>query len=244
MVNDGNDASVLRGTSSSTRTLTARDLAAMRPDRTGARQRRPAERAREASAAVRGVVCLCGRPFGEDEAVEFMLHLRAEVGADLRLLAKVRQWRRRTVSRPEYRERRNAAGRKKRAEAAASRPAREPRPGPVAAPCACGCGEMTAGRGRYKAGHHMRVPGRSPQRQPGSSGRPEMALFLLNLHGPLTAPRMTALAGDGAPVREWSGVLQRLERNGLVRRDGKERTGARAVAVRWATTAATSPTGS
>jgi hypothetical protein len=130
--------SVLRGHSSGVRTLDAADLAAMRPQapprrrsrsRTAAPAAPPVPRASETVAA--GVMCFCGQRFGPDQAVEFMIHLRAEVGEDLRQLDRFRENRRRSESTParkaakaaqarekyaaseEYRARRRAAARER-----------------------------------------------------------------------------------------------------------------------------------
>ena len=91
--------SKLVGTSSSTRTLDERDLAALRPAievPLRDRRRKPAA-LREVTS---GVVCFCGERFGEHQALEFMLHLRAEVGEYL-----TRIERRRTVDRETARRR-------------------------------------------------------------------------------------------------------------------------------------------
>jgi hypothetical protein len=71
----------LAGTSSAERTLDQRDLAAMRPQ-AAPRTRKPrsAPVLREVTS---GIVCFCGERFGEHQALEFMLHLRAEVGGVL-----------------------------------------------------------------------------------------------------------------------------------------------------------------
>jgi hypothetical protein len=259
----------LRGTSSATRTLTARELAAMRPG--AVPKERAPRRPREAPGIERSIACFCGEVFAEGQAVEFMLHLRAEVGDDLRLLAKVRQWRRNTTSRPEYRARARAARARKLADPAVreerNRRERERRaadpghaerrreyersraadPGyrgrrneraaaaraAAGKPCACGCGEMTRAGRDYKPGHHQRD--REPVKRPGTSGRPELALGMLRLHGALTAPDIARLAGEAAAVTRYSEALRRLEKSGRVRRDGREKRG-RVTAVRWALT--------
>lgn len=107
-------ASELRATSSRARTLDQRDLAALRPARENApRQRKPAV-LREVTS---GIVCFCGERFGESQALEFMLHLRGEVGADLEILERRRQRDRDLKQRhgadPEYRARQNASHRER-----------------------------------------------------------------------------------------------------------------------------------
>lgn len=105
--------SVLRGTYSDKRSLGPRDLAALRP--ASPRPRRPRGPAAPAPETGHGIACFCGERFGEGQALDFMLHLRAEVGEDLRLLRNVRRWRAATASRPEYRARQAAAARERRA---------------------------------------------------------------------------------------------------------------------------------
>ena len=63
-----------------------------------------------------GIICFCGEQFSETQALEFMLHLRAEVGADLQTLKKMRTdnaayMRRKRASDPEWRAAKNAATR-------------------------------------------------------------------------------------------------------------------------------------
>ena len=81
--------SKLRRTSGPERTLTQRELAAMRPAAAVARRRQPSgiPALREVTS---GIVCFCGERFGENQALEFMLHLRKEVGEDLAQLESYR----------------------------------------------------------------------------------------------------------------------------------------------------------
>lgn len=70
---------------------TAEEIAAMRPI-TEPKPRAPRKAASPALRQVtNGIVCFCGERFGEHQALEFMLHLRAEVGD----LADYRERRRR-----------------------------------------------------------------------------------------------------------------------------------------------------
>jgi len=109
-----------------------------------------------------GIVCFCGQRFGPEQAAGFMIHLRAEVGADLQLLAKVREWRRKTAER-QRRDRGVQPGepvtqqQQREKRAAAQRARREA----TGKPCACGCGEMTRAGRQYRPGHHQRAPGLS-----------------------------------------------------------------------------------
>ena len=111
-------ASKLTGVSSPERTLDQKDLAALRPA-APPRPRKPrtAPPLREVTS---GIVCFCGERFGEAQSLEFMLHLRAEVGEDLALLDRWRRSRRegqrRRLSDPEYRARHVAQGNKSRRE--------------------------------------------------------------------------------------------------------------------------------
>ena len=84
--------SELRAVSSAERTLDPRTLAAMRSaGQRKARQRRIAQPAPEVAS---GIVCFCGERFGEDRALDFMLHLRAEYGEVLEWQERVRgYWR-------------------------------------------------------------------------------------------------------------------------------------------------------
>lgn len=79
----------LVGTSSAERTLDQRDLSSLRPARENAPRPRKPSVLREVTT---GIVCFCGERFGEHQALEFMLHLRAEVG-------EVLDWRERTLTR-------------------------------------------------------------------------------------------------------------------------------------------------
>jgi hypothetical protein len=81
--------SELRAVSSAERTLDPRTLAAMR----SASQRKAAQRRMAQSPApevTSGIVCFCGERYAEDQALEFMLHLRAEYGEVLEWQEKVR----------------------------------------------------------------------------------------------------------------------------------------------------------
>ncbi len=107
----------LRGTSSAGRTLDQRDLASLRP------QIAPKPKPRRAAPVLRevtsGIVCFCGQRFGESEALEFMLHLRAEVGEVLNWQKRIRtrdrvRWARRKAD-PENRARLNEQARASRA---------------------------------------------------------------------------------------------------------------------------------
>ena len=55
-----------------------------------------------------GIVCFCGERFGEPQALEFMLHLRAEYGEVLEWRERQRAIRRKYAIKPEVREQRNA----------------------------------------------------------------------------------------------------------------------------------------
>lgn len=109
----------LVGTSSSTRTLDQRDLAALRP--MPAPRPRASRKQPERRAVANGIVCFCGERFAESQALEFMLHLRAEVGEVLMWRDRQRayflkrnkrpetyEYIREYVRRPEVRERRRA----------------------------------------------------------------------------------------------------------------------------------------
>jgi len=179
---------LLRGHSSDIRTLDSRDLAAMRPQVSPRRARRvprPAPPALPpASEIVGGVVCFCGERFAETQALEFMRHLRAEVQADMEVLARFRETRRKSEAAPkrraakaqqqrvkyatseEYRERRRMAARermrRKRAEgwkaARTDRDREREQARRIAAgkPCKCGCGQVTRDGRDWKPGHHQR----------------------------------------------------------------------------------------
>lgn len=103
--------SELRGVSSAERTLDARELASWRPaiPKAAPRSRKPSV-LREVT---NGIVCFCGERFGESQALEFMLHLRAEVGEDLDRVDRRRRRDRerqgeRYASDPDYRDQKNA----------------------------------------------------------------------------------------------------------------------------------------
>jgi hypothetical protein len=99
-------ASRLVGTSSSTRTLDERDLSSLRPAKENAPRPRKPTVLREVT---NGIVCFCGERFGESESLEFMLHLRAEVGEVLdwreRYRERERERHQKAWRDPEYRER-------------------------------------------------------------------------------------------------------------------------------------------
>lgn len=78
----------LVGHSSDIRTLDERDLAAMRPAKENTRRPRKPSVLREVTS---GIVCFCGERFGEHQALEFMLHLRAEVGETLSWVERKRR---------------------------------------------------------------------------------------------------------------------------------------------------------
>ena len=157
----------LRRTSSPERTLTQRELAAMRPAvETPRRQSRRVAPLREITS---GVICFCcGERFGEAQALDFMLHLRAKFGETLSWAARERE-----------RARRDARLFNERAKTRECPPSQHGKPAgynkyrcrcdecckagkalsdkkrkPVL--CACGCGEMTKGWGLWKQGHANR----------------------------------------------------------------------------------------
>ena len=104
---DAAGGSVLRGTSSTSRTLCQRELAALRPAVPG--PARPRKAPVPAAQVTSGIACFCGERFALAQALEFMIHLRAEVGADLARLERQREYyRERDRERrkdPEWRER-------------------------------------------------------------------------------------------------------------------------------------------
>jgi hypothetical protein len=55
----------------------------------GRRRRTAPEAVREVTG---GIVCFCGKRFGEDEALELMLHLRAEYGEELARAERIREY--------------------------------------------------------------------------------------------------------------------------------------------------------
>ena len=139
----GMDEPRLVGYSSSERTLDARALASLRP----ARENAPKQQAKPVVHAVtNGIVCYCGRRFGEADALKFMLHLKAEVGDDLTHLeqrrAAAREQQQRWRSDPENRARKNQRARERWHQ--------------DAHPCECGCGGMV-GVGSFLPGHQKRV---------------------------------------------------------------------------------------
>lgn len=69
--------SIPRYTSTAEGFRDAKELAALRPVRENTPRSRKPRVLREVTS---GIVCFCGERFGEAEALEFMLHLRAEVG--------------------------------------------------------------------------------------------------------------------------------------------------------------------
>ena len=109
---------MLRGTSSATRTMDQREIAALRP--AAAPPARPRKAPAPARQVTSGIVCFCGERFAESQALAFMLHLRAEVGADLARLERQREYyRERDRERrkdPEWRERANERRNERRKE--------------------------------------------------------------------------------------------------------------------------------
>lgn len=77
----------------------------------------PAKPARGA-VVTSGIVCFCGERFSEDQALEFMKHLRAELGRDLAILERQRKrWRERYAADPEkFREKQRARSSRSRAD--------------------------------------------------------------------------------------------------------------------------------
>jgi len=116
---DGLRDFLLRGTYSDTRSLGPEDLAAMRPALPPrprkARAKMPQRVSAPAEPVTVSVQCFCGRVFEQADAVEFMRHLREEVGDSLEELARIRRWRKATTSSPEYRQRSAARKRERRA---------------------------------------------------------------------------------------------------------------------------------
>lgn len=82
----------LVGYSSETRTIDQREMARLRPAKKNAPRPRAKPILREVTS---GIVCFCEERFGEHQALEFMLHLRAEIGADLAKLERQRTTKRR-----------------------------------------------------------------------------------------------------------------------------------------------------
>lgn len=107
--------SVLRGTSSTTRTMDEREMAALRPAVAAPKRPRKPPVKREVT---NGIVCFCGERFAESQALEFMIHLRAEVGADLAVLQRRREYHsdyyRERRKDPEYRARESEQQRERR----------------------------------------------------------------------------------------------------------------------------------
>ena len=88
----------------------AEEIAALRPIPEPKPRRK---RKTELRQVTNGIVCFCGERFGESDALDFMLHMRAEVGEDLAVLetsesASNAAARRRYSTDPEYRERQRA----------------------------------------------------------------------------------------------------------------------------------------
>lgn len=99
------------------RDLDEQQLAEMRPAIQSAPRPRKPRVPRELTS---GIECFCGERFGEHQALEFMLHLRAEMGEYLRRVEHTRKYvreyqARRRTNDPEWRERRSAAIRARRA---------------------------------------------------------------------------------------------------------------------------------
>lgn len=115
---DGLQDWLLRGTYSDKRSLGPQDLAAMRPSLPPrprkARAKMPPRVSAPAEPVTVSVRCFCGQVFEQADAVEFMRHLRDEVGDSLEELARIKRWRRTTTSSPEYRERANTRKRERR----------------------------------------------------------------------------------------------------------------------------------
>jgi hypothetical protein len=125
--------SVPRYTSTAEGFRDAKELARLRPVKANAP--RPRKPAGKPAVVASGIVCFCGERFSEAQSLEFMKHLRAEVGRDLALVnrrrAYYREWmkeyskrpgvreratereRERIATDPEYRERRHAAARER-----------------------------------------------------------------------------------------------------------------------------------
>ena len=78
---------------------TAEEIAALRP-MAEPKPRAPRKTTAKPSVSS-GIVCFCGVRFSEAQSLEFMLHLRAEVGEDLAVLERLRD-RRRKDSRRRY----------------------------------------------------------------------------------------------------------------------------------------------
>lgn len=89
---------------------TAEEIAAMRPiaDPKPRAPRKPGNPALRQ--VTNGIACFCGERFGESQALEFMLHLRAEVGGELAWAAdkrrRMRESYHRYIRQPESHERR------------------------------------------------------------------------------------------------------------------------------------------
>lgn len=96
--------SVLRGTSSTTRTMDEREMATLRPAVAAPKRPRKPPVKREVT---NGIVCFCGERFAESQALEFMLHLRAEYGEVLDWRERRREAVAKYNRRPDIRTRQN-----------------------------------------------------------------------------------------------------------------------------------------
>jgi hypothetical protein len=86
--------SELRGVSSPERTIGVQELASWRPAKESPKPERQTAKP-TFRAVTTGIACFCGERFGESQALEFMLHLRAEVGENLAQLERFRDSHRR-----------------------------------------------------------------------------------------------------------------------------------------------------
>ena len=121
----------------------AEEIAALRPARENAPKQRAKPILREVT---NGIVCYCGQRFSEGQALDFMLHLRSEVGNDLAYLerrrAESRERGRRLGADPEWRARKNQRARERHYR--------------NSHPCECGCGGIV-GTGSFLPGHQKRL---------------------------------------------------------------------------------------
>jgi hypothetical protein len=85
--------SIPRYTSTADGFRTADEIAALRPVKANAP--RPRKASAQRAMVSTGIVCFCSERFSESQALEFMKHLRAEVGDDLAVLERKRQSERR-----------------------------------------------------------------------------------------------------------------------------------------------------